>query len=205
MITSDWDLADRRVVQAFYLEGTLAIFATGQTESPHHEVAIERGTPSLEAPRFVLTRRRASGFRSESVIPYSVSRLFALPCCPASVVIEHAAGRDSVSVVDLRLHTEPGHAAPVIPYIFPPSATRGAQAQGIATGYSTQLDFRQALQEAIQALPPLKDESDLVPKTIRVVEVGVEEGGVACFHHLFVRVRREQQAPHAIASASPST
>ena len=186
--------AHRRLVQAFYLDGTMAMFATGHLPSAGFEAGIERLDLPVNAPQFAVVQRRLPGIYPETTTPYTVSRLFATGACPETVAVSHAGGRDVVAVVDIRSEGTEGESVLGsglrVPYVFPPSATRGAAGSEMATGYSERFDFSDALREALFALPPIDNRFDVYPRSIRIVEVGIEEGGIANFRHLFVRVQR---------------
>lgn len=188
------ELAQRRLVQAFFLDGTLALFATGQLPLPGYAVGIQRLTPRTDPPQFAIVQHRIAGLGTAAATAYTVSRLFAVAACPASVVVHHGAGRDSVCVADIRGDCSLAHAVTAgdipIPYVFPPSCVDRSQAHESAVGYSVRFDFAEALREAVAALPPVEPTYAEYPQSVRVMEIGVETGGVANFHHLFVRVQR---------------
>ncbi len=193
------ELAHRRLVQAFYFDGTLSVFATGHVPVPGYEVRIARVAVHAEPPQFAIVQRRLAGIYPETPTPFTISCLFAMGTCPRQITVSHAEGKDAVTVFDVRdENTLPATAAGTlpIPYVFPPSASRSVRNEGMATGYSATLDFNEALSEAIRGLPPIADSIAEYPRTIRVVEVGIEEGGVANFHHLFVRVQRHVVPAH---------
>lgn len=189
--------AHRRLIQAFYLDGTLAIFATGQVPVPCYEVRIERILPATDPPQFAVIQRKLAGIYPQAATPYAISCLFGVSSCPRLVSVSHAEGRDTVTVYDVRGdNTLPTTVEGVpIPYVFPPSASHGDRNDNCATGYSAALDFKEALSEAVRALPAVDDPFSDYPRTIRIVDVGIEEGGVAKFHHLFVRVQRRTAVP----------
>jgi len=196
MISNACSLAQRKLVQAFFHNGTLAIFATGSVPTPCHEVTITRALVTVEPPQFMLAQCRRAGICSEVVTPYTVSQLFAIGTYHPAVVVTHVDGQDEVVVEHIREYqlqermSSLGGEVPV-PYVFPPSAVRNSSADGISTGYSTMFDFSEALREAIAALPPNPHVYPDQLTAVTVLEVGAELGGIAGFHHLFVRVRRE--------------
>ncbi len=192
MLSNACGLAHRKLVQAFYHNGTLAIFATGEVPTPCHEVTIERALIAVEPPQFSLAQCRRAGICSEVATPYTVSQLFAIGAYRKTIV----AVQDEVLVEHVREYHSQGQMNALsgelpIPYVFPPSTARNSPAEGIATGYSRSLDFSEALREAIAALPPVARPYPDQMSLITVLEVGAELGGIAGFHHLFVRVRRE--------------
>lgn len=196
-------LAQRRLAQAFYLEGTLSIFVTGQTAVAGCALRVDRLLPPTEPPQFAVVQQRLAGIYTEAATTYTISRLFSLRDCPRTVVLHHAEGKDTLSVVDIGSQTASSYFADTvlpIPYVFPPSALQNARAEEIATGYSAAFDFAEALREALCALDTVeKDALDSYPRSVRVLEIGVEEGGVANFRHLFVRVQRRTAAPPTIS------
>lgn len=208
MTLDNRELAHRTLAQAFYLDGTLAVFVTGTLARPGYEVRIERLSPPMDPVQFAVVQRRIGGIFPEATNQYAVSGLFAMASYPRVVVVNHADGKDTVVAVDVRSEGAPpdsphrpdvavgaadvpGATLP-LPYVFPPSATRSSRRTGTATGYSSAFDFGEALREAIAGLPPSVRPLSEYPRTVRVVEVGIEEGGVANFSHLYVRVRRHR-------------
>lgn len=196
MLSNACSLAQRKLVQAFYHNGTLAIFATGAVPTPCHEVTIQRAAVTVEPPQFTVVQCRRAGICSDVVTPYTVSQLFALGAYRPVIIVTHAGGQDDVAVEHVREYHPQGQMNPLggevpVPYVFPPSTARNSSADGIATGYSTSFEFSEALREAIAALPPAPHPYPDQLTTVAVLEVGAELGGIAGFHHLFVRVRRE--------------
>lgn len=59
-----------------------------------------------------------------------------------------------------------------------------------ATGYSDRYSLEEALHNAIKALPPITGYPDMLTK-IKVVEIGVEMGGIVGINRMSVRIRRE--------------
>jgi hypothetical protein len=196
MLSNACSLAQRKLVQAFYHNGTLAIFATGTVPTPCHATSIKRAVVTVEPPQFTLVQCRRAGICSEVVTPYTLSQLFAIGTYRPVVAVTHAGGQDDVAVEHIREYHPQGQMSPLgsevpMPYVFPPSTARNSSADGIATGYSTTFDFGDALREAIAALSPEPHTYADQLSTVTVLEVGAELGGIAGFHHLFVRVRRE--------------
>jgi hypothetical protein len=189
-------LAQRKLVQAFFHNGTLAIFATGTVPTPCHDVTVQRALVTVEPPQFMLVQCRRAGICSDALTPYTVSQLFAIGTYRPAVIITHAGGSDDVIVEHIREYRPQERVGALggempVPYVFPPSAARNSSADGIATGYSTAFNFGDALREAIAALPPNPHVYPDQLTTVTVLEVGAELGGIAGFHHLFVRVRRQ--------------
>ena len=199
MLLNACSLAQRKLVQAFYHNGTLAMFATGSVPTPCHAVTITRALLAVDPPQFALVQCRRGGICSEVVTAYTVSQLFAIGTYRPVVAVTHAGGQDNVAVEHIREYHSHGQMSPLggevpLPYVFPPSTARKSSTDGSATGYSSTFDFGEAMREAIAALPlPQQPYQDQLT-SITVVEVGAEFGGIAGFQHLFVRVRREPDA-----------
>lgn len=196
MLSNACSLAQRKLIQAFYHNGTLALFATGTAPTPCHEVTFKRGLVTVAPPQFSLIQCRRAGICSDVASPYTVSQLFAIGAYRPVVIVVHSGGQDEVAVEHIRDYhpqgpTHPQGAGLPVPYVFPPSTARNSSADGTATGYSTSFDFSEALREAIAALPPTPHPYPDQLTTVAVLEVGAEIGGIAGFHHLFVRVRRD--------------
>jgi len=198
------ELARRTLIQALSHRGTLALFASGQVPNPGYHVRFDRSLPGVVPPQFARLQQQGSGISVHGMTPYAVSQLFALGAYRETIVVAHADGHDEVSVEAIAEPPEVGvtELAPGIssvPYVLPPSATGSSHGSTTASGYSRRFDFSEALAEAIAALPPPTEvvhPDDLTRVT--VLEVGVELGGVAGFHHLFVRVRREPTHRHSV-------
>jgi len=73
-----------------------------------------------------------------------------------------------------------------------------------ATGYSQAFSFEEALRNAIESLPAVPTPHPDYIKRIKVVETGVERGGIAGFNRIFVRVRRITSAPRSVRGSSRS-
>jgi len=187
-VRKSYDLAERKTVQAYYLQGTMAIFAAGQVPSPQHAVTIERDTRKGSEDRFYLACRHASGIVTPNDTPYAVSKLFPTADPVSRICVDHAGGTDDIEVE--QVHVGPAHPNQPPPYIFPPSAIRGAADATTATGYSCRFDFGEALHHAVKALPAADFDATTTPECVTVLEIGAEVGGIAGFDHLFVRVRR---------------
>jgi len=194
MLPNGRTLAKRRLIQAFFQNGTLALFATGEVPSACHTVILEQGQPGIEPPHFSLLQYRRTGMCSESATPYTVSRLFSMGEYHSVIQVTHADGADELSVEFIRERPPSGSSERdedmPVPYVLPPSS-RAVGDTSTATGYSERFDFTEALQHAIAALPPAVEPYPDQLSVITVVDVGVELGGIAGFRHLFVRVRRE--------------
>jgi hypothetical protein len=61
-----------------------------------------------------------------------------------------------------------------------------------ATGYSDHYSLEEALRNAIKALPQIPSYPNSLTR-IKVVEIGVEIGGIAGFNRMLVRVGREMK------------
>ena len=61
-----------------------------------------------------------------------------------------------------------------------------------ATGYSDRYSLEEALHEAIKALPQIPTYPNMLTR-IKVVEIGVEMGGIAGVNRMLVRIRREME------------
>jgi hypothetical protein len=160
-----------------------------------HEAFIKRTLITVESLQFTIEQCRRTGFCSAVETPYTVSGLFGIGTYRPVVAVVHAGGVDDVAVEHVRGYHPEGQIGlrsgePPVPYVFPPSTARNSNVDGVATGYSAVFDFSAALREAIAALPPNPQTYPDQLTAITVLEIGAELGGIAGFHHLFVRVRR---------------
>jgi len=67
-----------------------------------------------------------------------------------------------------------------------------------AIGYSLSFSFEEALRNAVESLPPLPEVPTDPTERIKVMEMGVERGGIAGFNRIFVRVLRVVKEPRRV-------
>jgi hypothetical protein len=73
-----------------------------------------------------------------------------------------------------------------------------------ATGFSQSFSFEEALRNAIESLPALPGIPTDPMERIKVMETGVERGGIASFNRIFVRVRHITPVPKRVRKSSRS-
>ena len=180
-------LANRTKVEAVQLLGHLLIVVEGELPSPGFEVDIEQRPQHDGLPSYQIVRRAKAGLWPEVVTPFRYGEMFEVDALPEAIELVHAEGADTVVVQAER--TAP---------FEPQSAAQGEEApapsgplEHVATGFSPALSFDEAFADALQNLPsvPLGHPDQLA--TVKVEEVGALFGGIAGFHQMYVKVKRQ--------------
>lgn len=73
-----------------------------------------------------------------------------------------------------------------------------------ATGYSQAFSFEEALRDAVDALSKVPAPHPDTLDRFKVMEIGVERGGIAGFNRIFVRVRHKAREPRRVRGSSRS-
>ena len=185
LATAGWELAPRTAIRAFRANQYLLIVAQGDLPSPGYEVNIIQSPLRVFSQQFDLLWRERSGIWPSVVQPYRHGEVALFPADQTAVTVHHADGNDQVRIEacgdDLREY------AAVV------SESQGVhRSSGVdeATGFSRNLSFDEAFSEALTSLPPAEPTVADNLSRVSVVEVGGLFGGIAGFHHLFVRVAR---------------
>lgn len=180
-----WQLAKRSSIRAFRAGSYILIVAEGELPNPGYEVDIQRSLLLIYPPQFLLLWRQRPGIWPQHVVPYRYGEVFRYPTDQARVTVHHADGQDQVEI------------QPVLPELAQFEAMvadrpQEAAAPGAneAVGTSNNLMFDEAFADALNNLPPYDPPHSDPLENIDVVETGALFGGIAGFHHLFVRVRR---------------
>jgi hypothetical protein len=182
--TTASELAQRTRIRAFRIGGYILIAAEGDLPNPGYEVDIGQSPLRIFPQQYNLLRRQRPGFWPQVVVPYRYGEVVLFPADQPAVTVHHADGQDTVEIQDYG--DELAELAAVL----------GDQTQGVspsgageATGMSGRLSFDEAFADAIANLrPSLPDHPDALSR-VEVAEIGGLFGGIAGFHHLFVRVR----------------
>ena len=161
-------------IRAFSFHGHLVVVVEGELPTPCHRITIEERffEPAPPAPPLFYAVEQCLDPRIRcvpAVTPYKHSEIFEVSEVPEKIGVAHADGIDEVGVEPLR---------------DPPV---GADDDGTAVGRSRSLSFQEAFADALRQLPSPSFPDALLK--VEVVEVGGEFGGIAGFHHLYVKVR----------------
>jgi hypothetical protein len=184
------ELADLDEARAFWTGDQLLLTANGTMPQSCWAVDVQQNLLTVWPPEFVLARYRTASICLEVITPFNVAEYFRLESRPESVVLHHRDGRTDVSVEDLSADQV---------------ALLGVLAAGTAdfdeaTGVSRSMSFDEAFADALAQLPPRKPSFPDQMSTVTVTETGAWFGGVAGFHHLFVRIRRPRTGRSGTAS-----
>ena len=182
--SSPWELSSRDSTRAFFGHGHLVVVAEGHFPTPGYAGDIEVSLIDVFPPEYNILRRRLPGAYPRVLAPFVLAEIFPLPTRPDHVRVHHADGTDEVPVEDLD-DALPGSAAVL-------GSTAAALTGGgdSAVGFSPDLSFDEAFADALGKLPPLTAPHADALATVRVVDSGAMFGGIAGFHHLYVRVER---------------
>jgi hypothetical protein len=168
-------------IRAFWVGDGVIIAAQGTLPTPCWEVEIELSPIDVWPPEFGLNRCNTGDICTQVVTPYNASEYFAFGSRPDTVIVHDEAGRHTVDVEDIPTET----------LLAPAEETDAAVDE--AVGLSANLSFDEALRDALQKLPPWDSPIRDDMAVITVAEIGAWLGGIAGFHHLFVRVRRAKR------------
>ena len=181
--TTGWELAQRRRIRAFRAGRHLLIVADGDLPTPGWEVAIEQSPQDVFPPQFDLLRRERPGLWPQVIQPYRYGEVVQYPADQPTVTVHHRDGQDDVEIeacgTDLA-----GFAA----VVGTPDEAAGP-ARREATGMSRNLSFDEAFADALAQLPPPATSHADQLTSVVVTETGGLFGGIAGFHHLYVRIR----------------
>jgi hypothetical protein len=125
------------------------------------------------------------GIWPQHVTPYRYAEPVPFPTDQKVITVYHADGSDEVEIQ----HYGPELAAFA-------RATTGDTDQvptsGVdeATGFSRKLSFEEAFTNAVANLPPIEPPVADALSRVHVEEIGGLFGGIAGFHHLFIRISR---------------
>jgi hypothetical protein len=131
-------------------------------------------------PEFVLGRCRSDVVCPEVITPYSTSEYFATGARPDQVIVHDRSGRREVAIEDIPTDT----------LFASTEVTEGEFDE--AVGLSGNFSFDEAFRDAMAKLPKRNPSPDEMV-TIVIVQIGAWLGGIAGFHHLFVRLRQPRR------------
>jgi len=180
-----WEPATRTELRAFRLPSNhLLVTAKGENPSPGYAVDLEQSLIRIFPPQFQLRRRQLPGTWASVVTPYQHTEIVRYPAEQSTIRIHHAEGQDDVVIEELDERT--------VRFVSTVSTNYQTAPEGMdeATGFSANLSFDEAFADALANLPEPKEPVVDQLQRIEVKETGALLGGIAGFHHLFVRVSR---------------
>jgi hypothetical protein len=182
--TTAWELAQRERIRAFRAGRHVLIAAEGNLPTPGWDVDLRQSPQDVFPPQYDLLRRERPGVWPDVLQPYRHAEVVRYPADSPTVTVHH---RDGVDVVEIEAAGE--DLADFTAAVADRHDERSGPAGGEATGMSRNLSFDEAFADALSNLPrPFPPHPDSLT-SVTVVEIGGLFGGVAGFHHLFVRVR----------------
>jgi hypothetical protein len=165
------ELASRREIRAYSFPGHIVIAAEGEVPESCYRIDVEQLVdPGDRKTEYRLLQSRPPGICLPVVTPYSYSEAFGIRAAepPTEVSVQHADGTDEVRVEPLGDET---------------GATEGE-----FIGFSRRLSFDEAFADAVSKAPKATHPDEQVD--LVVTETGANFGGIAGFHHLYVKLRR---------------
>lgn len=181
-------LAQRTKIDAYRFLDHLVVVVEGHLPNPGYEVDIEQRPSHDGVTSFQIVRRARAGMWPQVVTPFRYGELFEVDQIPLEIEVVHAEGADKVPVRTDRV----GLADPALQG-QPPVSELPHEGPVVhsATGFSVALSFDEAFADALQNLPSHPPAHPDQMARIKVEEIGALFGGIAGFHQLYVKVRRE--------------
>jgi hypothetical protein len=177
-------LAQRSRIRAFRVGRYVLIVAEGDLPNPGYEVDIELSPIDIFPPQYDLLRRQRPGFWPQVIVPYRYGEVVLFPADQPTVTVQHADGLDEVEIQGYG-----DDLAELAAVLGDRTEAVNSSEAGEVTGMSGRLSFDEAFADAIAQLrPSFPDHPDALSR-VEVAEIGGLFGGIAGFHHLFVRVR----------------
>jgi hypothetical protein len=180
--TTGWELAQREGIRAFRAGQYLLVVAEGDLPTPGYDVDIQQSPIRIFPPQFNLLRRERPGVWPDVIQPFRYGEVRLYPPDQPVVTVHHRDGQDDVEIQSCGEDLA-GFAAAV-----GEGAEEGRAARE-ATGMSRNLNFDEAFADALAQLPPPATQHPDQLTSVVVVETGGLFGGIAGFHHLYVRIR----------------
>ncbi len=182
--TTERGLAERSRIRAFRAGRYLLILAEGELPNPSFEVDIRQNPIRIFPPQYDLVWHQRPDFVPQVVVPYRYAEVVLFPTEPPTVVVHHADGRDEVQIEECT--DELAEFAAVVSNVGGGTHPDAVE----AVGSSATLNFDEAFTDAVANLPPLEPPMPDALTHVVVTDTSGLFGGIAGFHHLFVRVRR---------------
>jgi hypothetical protein len=166
-------LAQRNSIRAFRAGRYILIVAKGELPTPGYDADIEPSPLRIFPQQYNLLRRSRPGIWPQVVTPYTVGEVFVYPEDQDKVTVHHAEGQDEVDIEASGLDLD----------------TLADNGTNEATGMSANMRFDEAFAAALANLPHTPPSHPDSLTSVKVTEVGGLFGGIAGFHHLYVKVQ----------------
>jgi hypothetical protein len=180
------ELASRTRISAFREGPYVLIVAEGELPTPGFDVDITASRLRIFPQQFDLERRARTGIFPQIVTPYRFAETVRYPEDQPRITVHHADGTDHVDIQPC--------GAELAGFV---DAVRGRTDGTVApegmeegVGLSPSLSFDEAFAKALANLPASDTTTADALARVQVLEIGGLFGGIAGFHHLFVRVSR---------------
>ncbi len=180
-------LCQRTKIESYRFLDHLVVVVEGSLPSPGWDVDIEQRPSHDGVLSFQAVRRARAGMWPQVVTPFRYGELFEVESVPLEVEVVHAEGADRVPVRTDRV----GLADPALQGQPPVGAPHEGPLVHSATGFSPALSFDEAFADALQNLPSHEVSHADEMARIKVEEIGALFGGIAGFHQMYVKIRRE--------------
>lgn len=178
------ELAERSRIRAFRAGRYLLIVAEGELPNPSFHVDIQQNPIRIFPQQYDLVWHQRPVIVAQVTVPYRYAEVVVFPAEPPTVVVHHADGRDKVQIEECT--DELAEFAATVA-----DGGGGTHPGAVeAVGSSTTLSFDEAFADAVANLPPLEPPMPDALTRVLVTDTSGLFGGIAGFHHLFVRVRR---------------
>lgn len=182
-------LAVRTSVEAYRFLGQLIVVVEGTLPSPGYEVDIEHRPSTDGVQSFQIICRAKAGMWPQVVTPFRYGEMFEVEAVPEQIELVHAEGSDRVTVRLDRPSTPFDESD--VSQLGQPAAPSAAPVVHTATGFSPALSFDEAFADALQNLPSHEPTHPDQMASVRVEEIGALFGGIAGFHQMYVKVKRQ--------------
>lgn len=180
-----WQLAERTSLQAWRIGPFVLLVAEGTIPTPGFEVRITQNPIRIFPAQYDLQQRARPGIWPQVVTVYREAAIVRHPREIDTITVHHAAGTDTVDI-----GTPEASLRPLVAAVGTTGEPGAAVEPTESTGFSGAMSFDEAFADALAGLPPFSPSVPDELERIRVVETGALRGGIAGFHHLFVRLVR---------------
>ena len=182
-------LARRTTVEAYRFLGQLIIVVEGALPSPGYEVDIEQRPSHDGLQSYQIVCRAKAGMWPQVVTPFRYGEMFEVDGVPEQIELVHAEGSDTVVVAEERPGAPMGEHE--VSQLGQPTREHEGPISHTATGFSPALSFDEAFADALQNLPSHEPSHPDQMASVRVEEIGALFGGIAGFHQMYVKVKRQ--------------
>lgn len=177
-----WELAERETIRAFRAGPYVVISATGHLPTPGWDVDIQPNPIWIFPQQFDLLRRERPDVAADVLQPFRYGEAVLYPEDQPIVTVHHRDGQDEVQI-----EACPKELAGFASAVGNRDDAESTPAE--VTGMSRNLSFDEAFASALTQLPPPTSSHPDQLTSVVVTETGGLFGGIAGFHHLYVRIQ----------------